>query len=209
LIVKRDGWIYGLSGAIFGVLVGWILGTQQPGRPVSSAPPAAAARQQGGQSAPAIDTERAADLERQAGARPADIGVRTELANLYFDARRFDLAIPWYEAALKLDPKNVNVSTDLAVAYYSTNEIDRALKQADYSLSLDPNHLKTLLNKGIFLAFGKSDLSGAAAIWEKLVAIAPTSEEARIAREGLVGIKSSQGRAAEAQRGRGGTEAPR
>ena len=129
--MKRDAWIYGLSGAVFGVLVGWILGTQQPGRPAASAPPAAAARQQGGQSAPAVDTERAADLERQAGAKPADIGVRTELANLYFDARRFDLAIPWYEAALKLDSKNVNLSTDLAVSYYSTNEIDRALKQAD------------------------------------------------------------------------------
>jgi cytochrome c-type biogenesis protein CcmH/NrfG len=209
--VKRDAWIYGVSGAVFGVLVGWILGTQQGSRPAPSAPPAAAARPQGGQSTPAptIDTARVADLERQAGAKPSDIGARTELANLYFDARRFDLAIPWYEAALKLDPKNVNVSTDLAVSYYSTNEIDRALKQADYSLSLDPTHLKTMLNKGIFLAFGRSDLSGAAAIWEKLVATAPGSEEARIAREGLDGIKSSQGRAAEAARGRGGTESPR
>ena len=208
--MKRDAWIYGLSGAVFGVLVGWILGTQQPGRPATSpAPAAAAAKQPGGQSTPAVDTERVADLERQASAKPADVGVRLELGNLFFDARRFDLAIPWYEAALKLDPKNANVSTDLAVSYYSTNEIDRALKQADYSLSLDPRHLKTMLNKGIFLAFGKSDLAGAAAIWEKLVSIAPTSEEARIAKEGLDGIKSSQGRAAEGGRGRGGTESPR
>ncbi len=207
--MKRDAWIYGLSGVVFGVLVGWILGTQQSARPAPAAPPAAAARQPAGQSAPTIDTERAADLERQASAKPGDVGIRTELANLYFDARRFDLAIPWYEAVLKLDPKNTNVSTDLAVSYYSTNAIDRALKQADYSLSLDANHLKTMLNKGIFLAFGKNDLAGAAAVWQRLVAIAPSSEEARIAREGLEGIKSSQGRAADGARGRGGTESPR
>ena len=121
--------------------------------------------------------------------RPTPPSARTS-ANLYFDARRFDLAIPWYEAALKLEPKNVNVSTDLAVAYFSVNELDRALKQVDYSLAIDRKHVKTLLNQGIVRALGKQDLEGAAASWQQVVAIAPDSAEARIARQGLDGIKS-------------------
>jgi tetratricopeptide (TPR) repeat protein len=92
----------------------------------------------GAEPAPTLDTERAVDLERQANNRPTDAAVRIDLANLYYDARRFDLAVPWYDAALKLEPKNVNVSTDLALCYYATNDADKALKQIEYSLSIDP-----------------------------------------------------------------------
>ena len=204
--MKRDAWMFGVSGAVFGVLVGWIIGTQRVAPdPAAPRPAQAAAPSASDQNTPVVDTARVADLETRAKARPADATVRTELANLYFDARRFDLAIPWYEAALKLEPKNVNVSTDLAVAYFSINEIDRALKQVDYSLAIDRKHVKTLLNQGIFLAMGKRDLAGAAASWEQVVAIAPDSAEARIARQGLDGIKS-QHAAEPGGKGRGGTE---
>ena len=37
----------------------------------------------------------------------ANAAIRVDLGNLYFDAERFDMAISWYEAALKIDPKNV------------------------------------------------------------------------------------------------------
>jgi tetratricopeptide (TPR) repeat protein len=204
--VKRDAWIFGLSGAIFGVLVGWIIGTQRGPAPVAAPPPQAAQQAPAARNTPALDTQRAGELEQQASARPGDAAVRTELANLYFDARRFDLAIPWYQAALKLEPKNVNISTDLAVSYYSTNEFDRALKQIDVSLAIDPRHVKTLLNQGIIRAFGKNDLAGAAESWQKVVAIAPDSPEARIAREGLEGIKSRHGEGAAGAKGRGGLE---
>ena len=204
--MKRDAWTFGLSGAIFGVLVGWIIGTQRVAPGPAPAPSAqAAAPSASDQNTPVVDAARVADLEAQAKARPTDATVRTDLANLYFDARRFDLAIPWYEAALKLEPKNVNVSTDLAVAYFSVNELDRALKQVDYSLAIDRKHVKTLLNQGIFLAMGKKDMEGAAASWQQVVAIAPDSAEARIARQGLDGIKG-QHTPEPGAKGRGGTE---
>ena len=97
----------------------------------------------------------------------------------------------WYEASLKLDPRDVEVSTDLAVAYYYTQQADRALAQLDHSLKLDPAHLKTLLNQGIIRAFGKQDLAGAAESWQRVVAIAPTSEEGRRAQQGLDGLKAA------------------
>jgi tetratricopeptide (TPR) repeat protein len=64
------------------------------------------------------------------------------------------------------------------VSYYSANQIDRALAQFEHSLSVDPAHTKTLLNKGIVLAFGKQDLDAASRAWEQLVAVAPNSPEA-------------------------------
>jgi tetratricopeptide (TPR) repeat protein len=190
--MRRDSLVFGLAGTFFGVLVGWIIGTQHAAAP----PPAPAAVTAPSQSSSAtstaapFDAAKAAELERQANAAPSNAAIREQLGNLYFDADRFDQAIPWYEAAFALDPKNVNLSTDLGVAYYYTNQTDRALAQLDRSLALDPDHLKTLLNQGIVLAMGKNDFAGAERAWERVVAVAPNSEEARRAKQGLDGIRS-------------------
>ena len=66
-------------------------------------------------------------------------------------------------------PNDPDVSTDLGVSYYYTNRTDEALAQFERSLKIDPNHTKTLLNKGIVLAFGKQDLAAAAEEWKKVV----------------------------------------
>jgi tetratricopeptide (TPR) repeat protein len=199
--MTRDAIVVGISGTFFGLIVGWILGSQMaaPVPPAADAVTASAPAPAPESAPPPLDTARAADLERRAQAQPADAAVRVELANVYYDARRFDLAIPWYEAALGIDAKNVSASTDLAICYYYTNEIDRALAQIDRSLALDPRHVKSLLNQGI-IRYGKEDLKGAAESWEKVVSIAPESDEARLARQGLEGLKSGHARG----RGAGG-----
>lgn len=191
--MTRDAVIFGLAGTMFGLLAGWIIGSQQA-RTVASAPAAqsqAASQPQQSPTPPPLDVKRAASLEQDAKARPSDASVRTQLGNLYFDAQRFDLAIPWYEAAFKLSPRDISVSTDLAVCYYYTNDPDRALKQIDQSLAIDPKHAKTLLNQGIIRAFGKGDLAGASESWQRVIQVAPDSLEASRAREGLEGVKSS------------------
>lgn len=199
--MKKDSLIFAISGTVFGVLVGWIIGTQQTSTPVATPVQQAAAAPASptGTTPPPLDAARAAELERQANAAPGNAAVRVQLANLYFDAERFDLAIPWYEAAYKLEPKDVSVSTDLAVAYYYTDQVDRALAQIERSLAIDPRHLKTLLNQGIIRAFGKQDLAGAAESWQRVVQIDPNSEEGRRAKQGLDGLNSAHqgtGRAA-------------
>ena len=160
--MRRDAVVFAISGTFFGLIAGWILGSQA-GQPASP-PPARATAPATSPNTPApppVDARRAADLESQAKARPADAPVRIELGNLYYDAERFDAAIPWYLAALAIDPTAIEASTDLAVCYYYTNQVDMALAQLDRSLAIDPNHAKTLLNQGIIRAFGREDLEGA------------------------------------------------
>lgn len=178
---------------MFGLIVGWILGTQQgPATPVPTAATGQAAAQlPADPPAPVLDVQRASALERQANSEPNNADVRVELGNVYFDAERFDLAASWYEAALKLEPRNVNASTDLGVSYYLTNQADRALAQFEYSLKIDPAHAKTLYNVGIVRAFGKEDLAGATQAWDELIAVAPASEEATRARTALQTLRTN------------------
>jgi cytochrome c-type biogenesis protein CcmH/NrfG len=195
--MRKDSLIFALSGIFFGLLLGWIIGSQQAGPSVSIAPqaqPQAQTRAPAGQSgtAPAVlDEARVRALTSAAEQRPQDAAVRVDLGNAYFDAERFADAIKWYEDALRVDPKNVSASTDLAVSYYYTNQPDRAIEQFQKSLAVDPRHTKTLLNMGIVRAFGKQDLQGAAQAWEQVIAIAPDSNEGRAAKQALDSMKGA------------------
>jgi tetratricopeptide (TPR) repeat protein len=192
--MTKEAVVFGLAGTMFGLLTGWIIGSQQA-RPVQSAAPqtasAPSSQQQQQRTPPPIDLQRASALEQQAKAEPQNASVREQLGNLYFDGERFDIAITWYEAALKLNPKNIDVSTDLAVCYYYTNKADKALQQIDRSLEINPKHAKTLLNQGIIRAFGKQNLNGALESWQKVIQIAPDSPEAARAKQGIDGIKAA------------------
>jgi tetratricopeptide (TPR) repeat protein len=141
--------------------------------------------------APPLDERRVADLTAAAGRNATDAESRIQLANLYFDAERFNDAIRWYEDALQVDPRNPNASTDLGIAYYYTNQVDRALARFDTSLAIDPKHTKTLLNRGFVLAFGKQDLDGAAKAWQRVVDIAPDSPEGQRARQSLEALRTA------------------
>jgi tetratricopeptide (TPR) repeat protein len=196
--MKPETLITAVSFSCFGVLVGFILGSQQTGPTMAPAAATQAAASSptpnapdGADPPPPLDIQRATELERTANAQPANAAVRVDLANLYFDAKRFDQAIPWYVAALKLNPKDADVSTDLGVSYYYSNQVDQALSQLDHSLTINPKHAKTLLNQGVIRAFGKQDLSGAMQSWEQVVAIAPGTDEGRQAQKFLDTLKSA------------------
>jgi cytochrome c-type biogenesis protein CcmH/NrfG len=196
--MRLDAVVYIVAGMAFGVILGWVIGAQQLGRtaqvpaaPVqqqSAAPPAA---QSGARTAPALDQARVDQLTAAINTDPRNTTAIVQLANVYFDAERFTDAISWYEKAIALDPKNADVSTDLGVSYYYTNRTEEALKRFEDSLRIDPKHTKTLLNKGIVLAFGKEDLKGAAVEWQKVVDIAPSSPEGQAAKRALEGVAAA------------------
>jgi cytochrome c-type biogenesis protein CcmH/NrfG len=193
--MKSDSIAFGIAGILFGLIAGWIIGTQQAAsRPGSAAAPQAAAQQQTAPpatSAPPLDEAKVTAFKSVAEREPKNPTPRVELGNLYFDSERYTDAITWYAEALKLSPKDVNVSTDLGIAYYYTNQPDKALEQFSQSLKLDPKHAKTLLNVGIVKAFGKQDLEGAEAAWQQVLDLEPDSAEGRAAKRALDTMRSA------------------
>lgn len=202
--MKSESIAYAIAGVCFGIILGWVIGTQQVQRASATLAPAAqttTAEASGSQDQspadnsrqpPKLDDAKVQSLTTVLNSDPNNADAAIQLANTYFDAERYEDAIKWYEQGLKLKPNNPDASTDLGVSYYYTKRTEDALKQFDHSLQLDPNHTKTLLNKGIVLAFGKQDLTGARQAWEKVVQLAPNSPEGQAAQRGLEGIAAVQ-----------------
>jgi len=187
--MKSETIAYAIAGVVFGLIAGWVIGTQQATTrtPVVPAPPVATApgAESGGTRAALLDEAKVNALKSVAEREPANAQPRIQLGDLYFDAERYDDAIKWYSEAVKLAPRDVNVSTDLGVCYYYTNQLDKAIDQLEHSLEIDPNHAKTLLNIGIVRAYGKQDLTGATAAWQKLLKLSPDSPEGQAAKRAL------------------------
>jgi tetratricopeptide (TPR) repeat protein len=193
--MKAEAIVFGVAGMFFGLIAGWVIGSQQasvraPAPVAQSAPPSSTGAGQTTRAA-VLDETRANALKAVAEREAANPKPRVELANMYFDAERYDDAIKWYEEALKLQPNDVDVSTDLGVCYYYTNQPDRALAQFEKSLKIDPKHVKTLLNVGIVRAFGKQDLDGATKAWEDVIKLAPDAPEGQAAKRALDSLKSA------------------
>jgi tetratricopeptide (TPR) repeat protein len=194
--MKSDNIVFAVAGVMFGLIAGWIIGAQQanPRIPAAAAPAASSAAPasagSGGRAA-VLDESQVQALKNVADREASNPTPRTQLANLYFDAERYDEAIKWYEQAIALAPNDPNVSTDLGVCYYYTNQPDKALAQFTHSLKLDPKHTKTLLNVGIVKAFGKQDLEGAAQAWGQVIELAPESPEGQAAKRALDSLRAA------------------
>jgi tetratricopeptide (TPR) repeat protein len=190
--MKTEAIAFGVAGILFGLIAGWVIGSQQAAlRPTAQSQAAAQPAQPAAPPPPMLDQAQVTAFTSVAEREPTNAAPRVQLANLYFDAERYEDAIRWYAEALKLQPNDADVSTDLGVSYYYTNQPDRALAQFDRSLQLDPKHTKTFLNVGIVKAFAKQDLAGAQAAWEQVIKIAPDSPEGQAARRALESLRAA------------------
>jgi len=194
--MRTDSVAFAVAGMCFGIILGWILATQDASRanlslpaPAPTAPAATNQRQ-----APPLDETRVKTLQAAIEKDPKNAANYAQLGNAYFDAEQFPNAIDSYQRSLKLDPNNADVSTDLGVSLYYSNRTDEALAQFEHSLKISPNHTKTLLNKGIVLAFGKENLQAAAEEWKKVLTLAPDSPEGQAARRALEGVEAAHAR---------------
>ncbi len=104
--MKTDAIAFGFAGILFGLIAGWIIGSQQAGvRPATPAPSQAAAPPS--QPAPVqLDEAKVTAFRSVAEREPGNAAPRVQLGNLYFDAERYDEAIKWYSEALKLTPNS-------------------------------------------------------------------------------------------------------
>ena len=193
--MRREPLILGLSVAVSMAIMGWIIWAERPVPPIAPPPPtqtaAGGAAAAAGVQALPVDEARVAELTSAAAADAEDLESRVALADLYFDAHSFDLAIPWYEEVLALTPDAVESSTNLGISYYDVGAPERSVEQLERSLEIEPDHAQTLVSIGIVKAFGLQDLAGATVAWERVLEVAPDSAEARAARDALTRLTAA------------------
>lgn len=193
--MKSDGIAFGVAGILFGLIAGWIIGSQyesarrEPLSATQAAASAPAAAQQ--QAAPPLDEAKVTAFRSAAEKEPKNAAPRAQLGDLYFNSERFDDSIKWYEQALALTPNDVRVNSQLAMAYYYTNQTDRALQQLERATKVDPKHAETWLNLGFVRAFGKQDLGGAEQAWQQVIKLAPETPEGQAAKRAIESLKSA------------------
>jgi tetratricopeptide (TPR) repeat protein len=172
---------------LLGGLIGYISGTQiafkqvkevaQPvGNQPESSPPSSPTQNAVPEGHPTISTS--ADLEtlkKAVDGAPKNLTLLMELANKFYDAARYEEAIPYYRRVLTLEPHNVNVSTDLGTALFYTGKPDAAIAQFNQSLQIDPHHAQTLHNLVVVNLQGKKDINAAKEALDRLKRIDPNN----------------------------------
>ncbi len=173
--------ISAIAGALFGIIVGYMLALNGVGPAAARVAPAAAPAPAAAGGVPDASLTNDADLQAWHNIiekDPRNVKAHVELANRLYDAGKYTEAIGHYQQAFAIEPANISVSTDLGTALWYTGRADDALAQFRKSLALDPKHPQTLFNMGVVLLDGKQDAAGAIAAWEQLRAAAPASAEA-------------------------------
>jgi tetratricopeptide (TPR) repeat protein len=192
--MKTDAVAYGIAGILFGLIAGWIIGSQYESarrQPLSAATAAAAPAAPQAQAPPPLDDAKVTAFRSAAEREPKNAAPRAQLGDLYFGSERFDEAVKWYEQAVALTPNDVRVNSQLAMAYYYTNQTDRALQQLERATKVDPKHAETWLNLGFVRAFGKQDLNGAEQAWQQVIKLAPDAPEGQAAKRAIDSLKSA------------------
>jgi len=124
----------------------------------------------GGPPAPVLGELNA--LRARLKANPSDLAALVGLADMYFDAGKFDAAGAYARRALALDPGNPDVRTDYATALHQTGHDLDALAQLDTVLAQRPTFVQALFNRGVVLqAIGRR--TDAIAAFQRFIAVAP------------------------------------
>ena len=126
----------------------------------------------GGGGPPAPVQQALAELRARLKANPNDLAALVAMANMEFDANKFDRAIPYYRRALALDPANPDVRTDYATALHQTGHDLDALRELDAVLKTRPRFLQALYNRAVVLrAIGRR--TDAVEAYRRFIAVAP------------------------------------
>lgn len=112
------------------------------------------------------------------------------LGNAFFDSEQPQKAIEAYSRSLELAPNDPDVLTDQGVMYRALGQFDRALENFKKANQVDPTHVQSLFNQGVVYLHDLHDAPKAKAAWQKIIEVAPNTQQATQARQGLQEIES-------------------
>jgi cytochrome c-type biogenesis protein CcmH/NrfG len=188
--------IIGLAvGLILGVFIGYQAGSSHaPPATAMSAPPAMP---------PQMPVQPGADVERQGriamnqsivARDPKNLQAWIQLGNDFFDSQQAQKAIEAYGRALELKPNDPDVITDQGIMYRALGQYDKAVANFDKANKAVPAHVQSLYNLGVVYAHDLKDPKKAVDAWNRVIQIAPQSDQARQARQGIDELKAMAGK---------------
>jgi tetratricopeptide (TPR) repeat protein len=122
------------------------------------------------------DTQ-AASLLAKLSADPRNPDTLASIANLYYDAQQYPVAVDYYSRSLQSRPSDASVRTDMATAYWYMGNAEEAIAQFNQALVFAPTNPNTLFNLGLVKWQGKHDGPAAIALWKKLLESNPNYEQ--------------------------------
>ena len=183
---------FGIVGLMVGFVLGFFISEATRERPVPGQQGVAQGQEQLPEGHPPIDIEQQlAQLLKHANDEPDHVDAKIQVANLLYDVQRFEEAIPWYEKAIKQQPRNINVNNDLATCYFATGNREKALVLLQESLAIEANHSVALQNLGWF-HFQSNNYKEAIRNWERLIEIHPDFPNLEEVKKQLENAKSHE-----------------
>jgi cytochrome c-type biogenesis protein CcmH/NrfG len=169
-----------IAFGIVGILIGFVLGffgSQALQHPQTQSPQPVVAEQSDLPEGhpPVAQMEQVLELEEHAKEHPEHVDVKIQLGNSYYDMRRFDKAVEWYQTAMEIDPSNVNVNNDLGTSYFAIGNSEKAIEILSKSLKLEPNNPVALQNLG-WVHFSGEEFGRAIEMWDRLIEAHPDYE---------------------------------
>ena len=196
-LVNRD-LVFFVAGLCFGIVAGFFvfraIVAPDAATGVASAPSSSDRSQIGLESESRnkpLDRDEVERLEASAKQNPNDAAVRAELGSLYMDAGRYDDAAAWLASALELEARNLHARNHLALSLLNLGRLNDAVATYEETLRLEPEHPASLLGLGRVRLYVQQDIDGGLAMWERLIAVAPSSTEAQSVRDELEALKSA------------------
>jgi cytochrome c-type biogenesis protein CcmH/NrfG len=190
--------VIGLAlGLVVGVFIGYQAGSSSsPAPAMGGMPPGVAPGMPpgGGMPPPAPGDNfqaRIAAMQAVVARDPKNFDAWVQLGNDYFDTRQAQKAIDAYSRALEIRPNSPNVLTDLGVMYRDLGQFDKAIANFQKANQVDPKHVQSLFNLGVVYLNDLKQPKKAAEIWNKVIQLAPQSEQAQQAKAALEEAKKS------------------
>ncbi len=167
-----------------------------PAAPVALAPslgggmPAGGGMPTAGPTLPSAEVQaRISRAEAAVLADPKNHDAWLSLGNDYFDIHQAQKSVDAYSKALALKPGDPNVLTDQGVMYRELGKFDKALANFQKANQLQPTHVQSLFNLGVVYSADLNKPDEAAKAWNKVIALAPASEQAGQAKQMLSQMK--------------------
>ena len=195
------------AGLLFGVVLGFLVGggpeapaapsreASSPLREEAGLPEAVSAPDAAGTPAPRpVDPERLEALLAAVEARPEDPAARAAVGELYLEAGEFPDAAYWLRQARNLDATDLDLRSRLAFALFGLGDVPGAVAGYEEVLAEDPDHFESLLALGRLRLFVEQDLAAGIALWERAIASAPDSPEARALRAEIEALRQAHPR---------------